>query len=230
MDQFASAMCRPDHLMLLDCRSQAMEQIPLIDPNVTVLIINTNVKHELTGGEYGERRGQCEASAANLGVLSLRDASLDLLEAKRGRLSDVEYRRARHAVTEIARTSQAATAIKTGDWRRVGKLMYESHASLRDDFEVSCPELNLLVTLAQEIGSTGGVIGSRMTGGGFGGCTVSLVETSRVEEVAERIATQYENQTSISPTLLTSRPARGAHVVRAKNRAGTADQDGRAMG
>ena len=215
MDQFASAMCRPDHLMLLDCRSRAIEQIPLVDPNITVLIINTNVKHELSGGEYAERRGQCESAAGKLRVSSLRDATLEGLESRRGDLEPVEYRRARHAIGEIARTSQAAAAIKAGDWPLVGSLMYASHDSLRDDYEVSCPELDLLVDLAREIGRSGGVIGSRMTGGGFGGCTVSLVETARVGTITERLAARYEKQTGIAPTALTSRPARGAHVVKA---------------
>jgi galactokinase len=215
MDQFASVMCRPDHLMLLDCRSRAIEQIPLVDPGITVLIINTNVKHELSGGEYAERRGQCESAAGKLRVRSLRDATLAQLEARRGDLDPVEFRRARHAISEIDRTAKAAAAIRAGDWPEVGRLMYGSHDSLRDDYEVSCPELDLLVDLAREIGPGAGVIGSRMTGGGFGGCTVSLVQTARVEDVAERIASRYEKQTGIAPTVLTSRPARGAHVVKA---------------
>jgi galactokinase len=214
MDQFASAMCRPDHLMLLDCRSQAIEQIPLVDPNVTVLIMNTNVKHELSGGEYAERRGQCESAASKLRVNSLRDASLANLEARRGDLEPVEYRRARHAIGEIERTAQAAAAIKAGNWQQVGRLMYGSHDSLRDDYEVSCVELDVLVDLAREIGVVGGMIGSRMTGGGFGGCTVSLVETGKAAAIAERLSTRYEKKTGISPTPLTSRPARGAHVVK----------------
>ena len=104
MDQFASVMCRADHLMLLDCRSRGIEQIPLTDPAITVLIINSNVKHELSGGEYAERRGQCEAAAKALGIDSLRDATPDQLEVGRTRMSSVEYRRARHAIGEIART------------------------------------------------------------------------------------------------------------------------------
>jgi galactokinase len=180
-----------------------------------VLIINTNVKHELSGGEYAERRGQCESAAGKLRVRSLRDATLAQLEARRGDLDPVEFRRARHAISEIDRTAKAAAAIRAGDWPEVGRLMYGSHDSLRDDYEVSCPELDLLVDLAREIGPGAGVIGSRMTGGGFGGCTVSLVQTARVEDVAERIASRYEKQTGIAPTVLTSRPARGAHVVKA---------------
>jgi galactokinase len=213
MDQFASVMCQADCLMLLDCRSQQVEQIPLADPGVTVLVINSNVKHELTGGEYAERRAQCEAAAEKLGVPTLRDATLEMLAARQAALSEVEFRRARHVITEIDRTTRAAAAIKSGDWPLAGNLMYQSHDSLRDDFEVSCPELDLLVELARETGPVRGMIGSRMTGGGFGGCTVSLVETSRVEEIAERLASNYEKQSGLFPTLLTTRPARGAHQV-----------------
>jgi galactokinase len=215
MDQSASAMCRPDHLMLLDCRSQKVEQIPLVDPGITVLIINTNVKHELTGGEYAERRQKCESAARKLHVASLRDATMEQLEAKRDVLENVEYRRARHAIGEIARTLDAVAAIKTKDWPTVGRLMYASHDSLRDDYEVSCPELDQLVDAARELGAAGGVIGSRMTGGGFGGCTVTLAETSRVDAISKRLADGYQKKFGIEPTVLTSRPARGAHVVQA---------------
>jgi galactokinase len=213
MDQFASVMCRPDHLMLLDCRSRQIEHIPFSDPNVTVLIINTNVKHELAGGEYAERRRQCESAASKLNIASLRDATLRQLERSRQKLSEVEYRRARHAIGEIARTVEAATAIRANDWPRVGKLMYASHDSLRDDYQVSCRELDLLVDLARNVGSKGGVIGSRMTGGGFGGCTVSLVETANVEHAAQQLSQSYRAETGIEPSILTSRPARGAHIV-----------------
>src|SRR5207253_478830 len=163
MDQFASVMCRPDHLMLLDCRSQQIEHVPFSDPNVTVLIINTNVKHELSGGEYGERRAQCESAAGKLGLVSLRDATLNQLE------------------------------------------------SLRDDYEVSCPELDLLVQLAHDRGPRHGVIGARMTGGGFGGCTVNLIETAQVDKIAKHLVASYQAATGIEPSVLTSRPARGAH-------------------
>jgi galactokinase len=215
MDQFASTMCRADHVMLLDCRSQNIEHIPFTDPQVTVLIINTNVKHELSGGEYAERRGQCESAARKLGVTSLRDCSTKELAAKAPLLDQKEFARARHAVSEIARTIEAAAAVKAGDWPTVGQLMYRSHDSLRDDFEVSCAELDLLVDFAREIGPAGGVIGSRMTGGGFGGCTVSLVETAKVGRVSESLARKYLGKTGIEPTILTSRPARGAHIVQA---------------
>jgi len=215
MDQFISALGRADHLMLLDCRSREVEHIPLVDNSVTVMIINSNVKHELSGSEYAERRSQCEAAAKKLGASSLRDATLDQLDSSRGKLEPVEYRRARHAISEIARTQAAAAAVKTGDWPRVGELMVASHESLRDDYEVSCPELDLLVELAGDLGAEGGVFGSRMTGGGFGGCTVTLVRTADAESVAHHVAGVYQQETNIEPSVLTSRPARGAHVVKA---------------
>ena len=213
MDQFASVLSQADHLMLLDCRSREIEQIPFADPLLTVLIINSNVKHELAGGEYAERRGQCESAAGKLGVRSLRDATLEQLDLHRERLGLHEFRCARHAISEIERTAAAAAAVKAGDWSHVGWLMDASHDSLRDDFEVSCRELDLLVDLARELGAAGGVFGSRMTGGGFGGCTVTLVETARAVAIAQHIAQAYRAATAIEPTILTSRPARGAHVV-----------------
>ncbi len=214
MDQFISAMGQADHLTLLDCRSQEVEQIPMTDPGVTVLVTNSNVKHELTGSEYPERRAACEAAAKGLGLSSLRDATAELLEARRGQLSDVEYRRARHVIGEIARTTAAADALKAGNWPRVGELMYASHDSLRDDFEVSCPEIDVLVELARGIGPAGGVIGSRITGGGFGGCTVTLVATDKVDEVVGKIVAGYKEKLGIDATPLTSRPSQGAHVVK----------------
>lgn len=215
MDQFASAMCRADHVMLLDCRSQRVEHVPFSDPAITVLIVNSNVRHELSGGEYAERRAQCESAARKLGVGSLRDATPGQLDDKLNQLTDAEFRRARHAIGEIARTVEAAAAMKAADWPRFGELMYASHASLRDDYEVSCPELDLLVELARRIGPDGGVFGSRMTGGGFGGCTVSLVESERVGPVADEITKSYRLQTGIEPDVIMSRPAQGAHVVQA---------------
>ena len=212
MDQFSSVFGRRDHLMLLDCRSTEITSVPLTDPQVHVLIINTNVKHELTGGEYAERRGQCELAAKRLGVASLRDATWDLLADHSAALEPVLARRARHVIGEIERTVQAAEAIAAGDWKQMGQLMAASHDSLRDDYEVSCRELDLLVELAGQQ-APGAVIGSRMTGGGFGGCTVSLVSSEHLETVAHAIHEGYRNQTGIVPSLFTTRPAAGAHVV-----------------
>jgi galactokinase len=213
MDQFISALGREDHLLLLDCRSRRTELIPMRDPEVSILITNTNVKHELTGGEYAVRRAQCEEAAGVLGVGSLRDATPNQLELARGRLPEVPYRRARHVIGEIDRTLKAAERIQASDWKTAGELMYASHKSLRNDYEVSCAELDAVVEIAAAIGLEGGVFGCRMTGGGFGGCTVALVCSGAVPAVSQRLAEEYERRTGLRPTLFVSRPAAGARVV-----------------
>jgi len=213
MDQFTSVMAKEGHLLLLDCRSRTTELVPLRDPSIAVLIINTNVHHELAGGEYARRRAQCEAAASALHVPSLRDATLDLLYEARAHMEPVAFRRARHVITEIERTRQAARAIRAGDWPATGQLMDASHASLRDDFEVSCAELDLVVELAQAIGESGGIIGCRMTGGGFGGCAVSLVRVEAIPQITTQIAAAYRKKTGLEPTIFSSRPAGGARVL-----------------
>jgi galactokinase len=214
MDQFISALGKKDHLLLLDCRSREFELVPFTDPSVSVLITNTNVKHALTGSEYPARRKQCEAAAVALGVASLRDAATDLLETNRSKLEVVVFRRARHVIGEIARTTQAADAIRAGNWAMVGELMYASHQSLRDDYEVSCPELDAVVEIARGLSAAGGVIGCRMTGGGFGGCTVALVKTDAVDAVMRAMAVGYTQKTGITPTMFVSRPGAGATLLR----------------
>ncbi len=215
MDQFTSVLGQTSQLLLLDCRSTQVRLVPLADPDVEVLIVNTNVKHELTGGEYAQRRSQCEAAARTMGVRSLRDASQEMLARHSTSLDPVLQRRARHVIGENERTETAAQCLTAGDWARVGELMYASHASLRDDYEVSCEELDLLVELARKHGDGGEVIGSRMTGGGFGGCTVSLVRKDHLEPLAAAIDADYRRQTGIAPSLFTTRPAQGAQIVRA---------------
>jgi len=215
MDQLSAVLCQADQLMLLDCRSQQTKMVPLAaDADVTVLVINSNVRHELVSGEYAARRRQCAAAARALGVSALRDVTVELLEQRQGRLDSLLYRRARHVVSEIQRTVQAAHAIETGRWQEVGELIAASHDSLRDDYEVSCPELDLLVETARALGPENGVIGSRMTGGGFGGCTVSLVRTAAVDEAARTICDRYQSQTGIVPTAFVTPPAQGACVLR----------------
>jgi galactokinase len=184
------------------------------DPSVALLITNTNVKHELTGGEYAKRRAQCEEAAKILGVPSLRDASPEKLEAARGKMDPVVYRRAKHVIGEIERTVHAAEGVRASNWPTVGQLMYASHASLRDDYEVSCAELDVVVDIAQKVGMKGGVFGCRMTGGGFGGCTVALVRADAVDSVSKQVAAEYEQRTKIKPTLFVSRPAAGATVLK----------------
>ena len=176
-------------------------------------MVNSNVQRELASSAYPIRRGQCETAASQLGVKALRDATMDKLERVRPEMEEVVYRRARHVISENQRVLDLAKALAAGDWNRTGEIMYAGHDSLRDDYEVSCPELNLLVDTAFQIGRTGGVIGSRMTGAGFGGCTITLVETNAVDEVAERITKTYRGTTNIEPTLFTTRPGQGAHAV-----------------
>ncbi len=210
MDQSASVMGRDGALLLLDCRSRAVRLTPLADPEIVALIVNSNVRHALTDGGYAARRRQCEEAAHALGVAALRDVLPEQLESARGRLDDVHYRRARHVVGEIGRTVAAAEAIPHGDWATVGGLMYASHASLRDDYQVSCEELDLLVDLAAEAG----VIGSRMTGGGFGGCTISLVRRQALDAVTGHVREGYLRKTGREATAFMTRPVDGARVYR----------------
>jgi galactokinase len=213
MDQFISVMGQKDHLLLIDCRTRKPELVPMNDSSLGILIVNTNVKHELGSGEYAKRRAQCEAAAKIIGVPSLRDASGDALEQARSKMDEVVFRRARHVITEIARTTQAAVGIKAGNWPTVGQLMYGSHYSLKDDYEVSCAELDVVVEIAQSIGPEGGVIGCRMTGGGFGGCCVALVQADKVGAIQKTIATEYKKRTNIEATMFVSRPGPGATVI-----------------
>jgi len=215
MDQLIAVLGQAGHAMLLDCRSKQPKMIPMDDPQVSVLIVNSNVKHELTGSEYPDRRRQCEKAAKLLGVPMLRDATLPQLEAARSRFDqepdgDLCYRRAKHVITENDRTTAMATALTKGDWATCGKLMGASHQSMKDDFEITCPEIDCLVEIAQ---SVDGVIGSRMTGGGFGGCTVSLIETNRTAEIVEAITSRYRSATSIDPAAFVTRPAQGAKIL-----------------
>ena len=214
MDQFSSVFGMPGELMLLDCMSQEIQTVPFRDEEVSVLIPNTNVTHELTGGEYAERRRQCESALEKLGLSSWRDVTLADLRLAGSRLTDNELACGRHVVSEISRTVDAAKAFAKGQWTSVGELMYSSHESLQKDFRVSCDELDSLVRIACEIGLEGGVYGSRMTGGGFGGCIVTLVHSDCADAVRERILTQYENETGVQGSSFASRPALGAHLIK----------------
>ncbi|KAM9177683.1 galactokinase isoform 2-T2 [Mergus octosetaceus] len=206
MDQFISVMGKEGHALLIDCRSLETVPVPLTDASLAVLITNSNVRHALTGSEYPTRRRQCQEAAAALGKTSLRDATMAELEAARGRLGEEVYRRARHVISEIERTVRAAQALQDRDYGTFGRLMVESHNSLRDDYDVSCPELDELVAAALEVD---GVYGSRMTGGGFGGCTVTLL----VAEAAERAQQHIQEKYSGTATFYISKPSDGAKVL-----------------
>ena len=214
MDQFTSILAQENHALLLDCRSRTTTPVPMTNPEVTVLIINTNIRHKLADSEYAKRRSQCEAAARALKVAALRDATPEALGATQKQMEPVVFRRARHVITENERTLQMARAIQASDWPAVGQLMYASHASLRDDYEVSCPELDTVVEIAQAMGDGGGVIGCRMTGGGFGGCAVSLVKTDAVQRITRALDAAYEKKTGKQTTIFSSRPAAGARVLK----------------
>jgi galactokinase len=219
MDQFISVMGKQNTLLLLDCRSHQTQLVPMNDPAVSVMVINSNVKHELANGEYAQRRAQCEAAVKILGVPSLRDATPEALENAKGKMDDVVFRRARHVIGEIERTVHAAEGIHASNWPTVGQLMYASHRSLRDDYEVSCKELDAIVEIAERIGIKGGIFGCRMTGGGFGGCAVALVQTEFIEAISTKMAADYKKKTGIAPTIFVTRPAAGATIVKGENQA-----------
>ncbi len=216
MDQFASAFGEVDHVLFLDCRTQEPKQISAQLGNAAIVICDTKVERGLVDSEYNTRRSQCEEGVRVLRehrseeIHALRDATMDDLEACRDVLSDAVYRRCKHVVTENPRVLETIDALKTGDLRRIGELMLDSHKSLRDDYEVSCKELDLLVDLAMECP---GVYGSRMTGAGFGGCTVSLVDKERVTEFKNRVVEGYLRETGRDSEITVTRPGPGAAVV-----------------
>jgi galactokinase len=213
MDQLTSVLGDESGPLLVDFEAERARPVPLVDPAIGVLICNSNVRHALGDGEYARRRADCEEAARRLGLPTLRAATRAVVEAARDALGPVVYRRARHVVTENARTLAAADALAGSDVAAVGALMYQSHDSLRDDFEVSCPELDTLVELGHEIGAGGGVFGARMTGGGFGGCAVMLVRADKLASITEILTREYRRRHGRALAPFLSRPARGAHLV-----------------
>lgn len=209
MDQMISAAGEAGHALLIDCRSLATQTVPL-PPGTAVVILDTATRRGLVDSAYNERRAQCEAAAEYFGVPALRDVSLQRFESEGGQLDEVTHRRARHVLTENDRTQQAAAALRQGDPVVMGQLMRASHASLRDDFEVSCPELDLMVrfALAEE-----SCYGARMTGAGFGGCAVALIRLEEARSFSQRVATAYREATGLEPSLYVCRAAAGAQIV-----------------
>jgi galactokinase len=211
MDQFVSCLGKAGHALLLDCRSLDFELVP-IPPDVKLVVCNTMVKHELSGGEYNQRREQCEQGVRILaeffpGIRALRDVSIDQLNARADALPPIVYNRCRHVVEENQRTREAAACFRRGDLTTVCKLMRDSHRSLRDLYEVSCTELDIMVSVAEELS---GFCGGRMTGGGFGGCTINLVESAHAETFRNEIASRYQHETGISPEIYVCSAANGA--------------------
>jgi galactokinase len=194
MDQLISALGLKDNAMLLDCREITYKDIPLPEGSA-ILVVNSNVKRELVDSEYNERRKQCESAIKILNISSLRDLNLQHLYKYKELLSDEQFRRARHVVTENKRTIDAAKAMRENDLKLLGQLMAESHASLRDDYEVSTKELDFLVdTISTQVDGAGGV---RMTGGGFGGCVVSIMPKEKIPSVISKVKSDYSEFSGI---------------------------------
>ena len=207
MDQLISARGVTGHALLIDCRT--LECTPVSLPaDAAILIIDSGVKHSHAGGEYNVRRAQCEAAAAHYGVKALRDIDVARLERDAAGLDPVAYRRARHVVTENARTVAAGDALATGDLRAMGRLMRDSHASMRDDFEITVPAIDTLADIANAaIGDAGG---ARMTGGGFGGSVVALLPLAQAEAVSAEIIANYRMPSGGAPTIRLCQAADGA--------------------
>ena len=215
MDQFVAALGREGHALLIDCRTLEATAVPLDTSEVCVAITDTNVKHELSGSEYNARRAECEEGVRLLrrfipGAEQLRDVSVGQFERYAAELPEVVRRRCRHVVTEDARTLAAADALRGGDLKEVGRLMRLSHESLRDDYEVSCPELDMLAETAWGVR---GVLGSRMTGGGFGGSTVSLVRRERLADFRAALEGPYAARFGRPPTFYVSDAGGGAEEI-----------------
>ena len=214
MDQFIACHGAEGHALLIDCRSLDRRLVP-VDPRVRLVISNTMVHHEHAAGEYNLRRHDCEEGVKRLSsalpaIKALRDVTLAELERHKDLLTPVIYRRCRHVVSENERTVGAADALASGDVALFGRLMNESHVSMRDDFEISCREVDQMVALNQ---AADGVYGARMTGGGFGGCTISLVEAGAVEAFRQSVAEGYRAATGIEPQIFTSMPGAGVGEV-----------------
>jgi galactokinase len=212
MDQAISVLGEQGQALLLDCRDGATRNIPFNDPAIRLLVCNTEVKHELNDGGYSLRRDQCYAAAKVLGVPMLRDVSVEQVKQAEsdGVLRGKELMRARHVVGEIDRTLRAVAAMEEGDLKTFGAMMIGSHSSLRDDYEVSCDELDLIVDTAITLE---GVYGARMTGGGFGGCAIVLARADQADAITETIQTTFNNKFGHVPPVYITTASQGASIV-----------------
>jgi galactokinase len=208
MDPLIVAAGEQGHALLIDCRTYEQSAVPLPDA-LAVVVMDTGTRRGLVGSGYEDRRAQCEAAARHFGVVSLRDLEMEVLERGADDIEDVVYRRARHVVSENARTLRFAQALRAGDVEEAGRLMNASHRSLRDDFEVSTPELDAMVEAAR---SVPGCAGARLTGAGFGGCAVALVWERELEAFTRLVVDDFRRATGREATLYACRPAAGADV------------------
>lgn len=210
MDQLISARGQSGHAMLIDCRSLVCTPVAL-PADIRVIIAHSGIRHSNVGGEYNERRAQCEAAARHYGVPALRDLDVATFERERGDLADLPYRRARHVVTENARTTAAAAALSTGDLVAMGELMAQSHASMRDDFAITLPEIDALVAImAAPLGGHGG---ARMTGGGFGGCALAVTSAQHADAVVAAVAEHYRDPDGHPAQVFVCEASDGASII-----------------
>lgn len=210
MDQSISLMGKAGHALLLDCRDLSTKLVPidLAASGLELLIIDTQAHHSLTDGGYAERRAACESAAAKLGK-SMRDLTLDELNSNREKLTEVEYKRAHHAVTEISRVLETVAALEVKDFAKVGQLLNASHKSLKDDYNVSCPELDVSVDAA----ISAGALGARMVGGGFGGSAIALLKREDIEKAKEKVNKAFALNGFKAPRFFSSLPSQGAQIV-----------------
>jgi galactokinase len=208
MDQSVSLMAREGSALLLDCRDLSTESVPfdVASAGLELLIIDTQAHHALVDGGYAERRASCESVASKFSIPSMRHLTREVLEARKSEITPVEYQRARHAVTEIARVQSAVVALRANDFTTLGQLINDSHTSLRDDYTVSCPELDLAV----DASLAAGALGARMVGGGFGGSAIALINADSIESVKEAVRKAYADRGFKAPRFFTSLPSAGA--------------------
>ncbi len=209
MDQMASAACKEGHVLFLDCRSLEIQHVLLPD-HVAIVVMDTSTRRGLVDSAYNERRSQCEEAARFFGVKALRDVSLDEFERRKSGLREVVMRRARHIIMEDQRVLDAMQAMRTNDLVRLGKLLNAGHVSLRDDFEVTNEALNQIVEAAQMQSSC---YGARMTGGGFGGCAIALVDASKVNAFVDLVEKAYREKSGLEPQIYVCKASAGASVV-----------------
>ena len=211
MDQSVSLMATQGSALLLDCRDLTTKNIPfdVASSGLELLIIDTQAHHALTDGGYAERRSSCESVVAKLGLTSLRELSMEQLENSRGLLTETEFVRARHAVTEMKRVLECVEALSNSDFEKVGQLINQSHTSLRDDYTVSCPELDTAV----EAALAAGALGSRMVGGGFGGSAIALIQASKTTDTIKAVEKAFSSKGFKAPRFFTSLPSQGAELL-----------------
>lgn len=209
MDQFASVFGKKDCLMRLDCRSLEFKYFPFKPMGYKLVLVNSQVKHELVDSSYNKRRESCERVAKTLGVETLRDADMSMLEAAKAQISDEDYKRAVYVIGEKQRVLDVCEALEKGDYETVGQRMYETHHGLSKDYEVSCEELDFLNDVAKECGVTG----SRIMGGGFGGCTINLVKEDLYDSFVQTAKTKFNEKYGIEPIIIDVVISDGAHKV-----------------